>query len=172
SCAESRGRVEQAARRKDIAIRRTACSSLGEPIYGVFAALFREGYGVQVDDSLGVAREKLARGLSALGTAPEIAEAIAPMLRYLLGVEEARPRDLDPEQLKRQIVLAARLLVEQRLEQGPLLVIVDDFPWAGGASRALLRGLALQLADRRLMLVLAHRRDTSVLAMGTLAMDG
>ena len=37
-----------------------------------------------------------------------MAQAVAPVLSYLLGVEEARPRDLDPEQLKRQIVLAAR----------------------------------------------------------------
>ena len=64
------------------------------------------------------------------------------MLSYLLGVEEARPRDLDPEQLKRQIVLAARLLVERRLAQGPLLVIVDDFHWADAASADLLRDLA------------------------------
>lgn len=165
--AEFLGRLEADGRLKDIAIRRAACSSLGEPIYGVFATLFREGYGVQVGDSLAVARDKLARGLSALGTAPDIAEAIAPMLSHLLGVEDARPRDLDPEQLKRQIVLAARLLVEQRLEQGPLLVIVDDFHWADAASVDLLRDLAQHLAGRRLMLVLAHRPDT-----GALAMDG
>ena len=43
------------------AVRRATCSSLGEPTYGVFGALFREGYGVQPDDTLEVAREKLAR---------------------------------------------------------------------------------------------------------------
>jgi len=166
--AEFLGRLEEDGRLKDIAIRRAACSSLGEPAYGVFAALFRDAYGVKVDDSLAVAREKLARGLSALGTAPEIAEAIAPMLSYLLGVEEARPGDLDPEQLKRQIVLAARLLVERRLEQGPLLVIVDDFHWADAASVDLLRELVDHLADGRLMLVLAHRRDPGALGMGGL----
>ena len=166
--AEFLRRLEEDGRLEDIAIRRAACSSLGEPAYGVFAALFRDAYGVKVDDSLAVAREKLARGLSALGTAPEIAEAIAPMLSYLLGVEEARPGDLDPEQLKRQIVLAARLLVERRLEQGPLLVIVDDFHWADAASVDLLRELVGHLADGRLMLVLAHRRDPGALGMGGL----
>ncbi len=141
------------------AVRRASCSSLGEPTYGVFGALFREGYAVQPDDSLEVAREKLAQGLSSLGAEAGIAQAIAPVLSYLLGVEEARPRDLDPEQLKRQIVLAARLLVERRLEQGPLLAIVDDLHWADAASVDLLRDLADHLADRRLMLLVAHRPE-------------
>ena len=130
------------------AVRRAVCSSLGEPTYGVFAALFREGYGVEPDDSLDVARQKLAAGLSSLGAQAEIAQAITPVLSYLLGVEEARPRDLDPEQLKRQIALAARTLVERRLEQGPLLVIVDDFHWADTASVDLLRDIVDHLADR------------------------
>ena len=56
----------------------------------------------------------------------EEAEAIAPVLSYVLGVEEARPRDVEPEQLQRQIVLAARTLIERRLQQGPLLIIVED----------------------------------------------
>ena len=157
--AEFLARLEADGRLAGTAVRRATCSSLGEPTYGVFGALFREGYGVEPDDSLEVAREKLARGLSSLGAEAGIAQAIAPVLSYLLGVEEARPRDLDPEQLKRQIVLAARLLVERRLEQGPLLVIVDDLHWADAASVDLLRDLADQLADRRLMLLVAHRPE-------------
>ena len=153
--------LEQQGRLAGTALRRAACSSLGEPTYGVFAALFREGYGVQPHDSLDTARRKLADGLSALGAEPEITAAIAPVLSYLLGVEEASPRDLDPEQLMRQIVLGARLLVERRLEQGPLLVVVDDFHWADAASIDLLRDLADHHAARRLMLVIAHRPDVS-----------
>jgi len=157
--AEFLRRLDESGRLAGTAVRRATCSSLGEPIYGVFAALFREGYGVEAGDTLAVAREKLARGLSALGADPAIAQAVAPMLSYLLGVEEARPVDLDPEQLKRQIVLAARLLVERRLAQGPLLVIVDDFHWADAASVDLLRDLAVHLADSRLMILLARRPD-------------
>src|SRR6185312_3630110 len=159
--AEFLGRLEESGRLAGTAVRRATCSSLGEPIYGVFAALFREGYGVEAGDTLAVAREKLARGLSALGADPTIAQAVAPMLSYLLGVPEARPVDLDPEQLRRQIVLAARLLVERRLAQGPLLVIVDDFHWADAASIDLLRDLATHLADSRLMILLAHRPEGS-----------
>ena len=86
------------------------------------ARSFARGYRVEPDDSLEVARQKLAAGLRSLGAGTEVADAIVPVLSYLLGVEEARPRDFDPEQLKRQIALAARTLVERRLEQRPLLI--------------------------------------------------
>ena len=143
------------------AVRRATCSSLGEPTYGVFGALFREGY--LIDPAGRFARGRRARSWRAASarSAPQTgsAEAIAPVLSYLLGVEEARPRDVEPEQLQRQIVLAARLLVERRLEQEPLLVIVEDFHWADAASVDLLRDLVDHLADRPLMLLLSHRPE-------------
>jgi adenylate cyclase len=140
-------------------VRRVNCSSLGEPPYGVFAALFREGYGVKSDDSLDMARQKLAEGLSALGAPPEMVRAMAPVLSYLLGVEEGGPRDVDPEQLKRQIVMVGRTLIEHRLKQGPLLIIVDDFHWADAASIDLLRDIGDHLAERSVMMVFAHRPE-------------
>lgn len=151
------------------AVRRAACSSLGEPAYGVFAALFREGYGVAPDDSLDVARQKLAEGLSSLGAQAEIAQTITPVLSYLLGVAEAHTPDLDPEQLKRQIALAARTLVERRLERGPLVVVVEDLHWADMASVDLLRDIVDHLADRRLMMVVSQRPDARPLLMAQAA---
>ena len=148
--AEFLGRLEADGRLARTAVRRAACSSLGEPTYGIFGALFREAYHVEPDDSLDVARQKLAAGLQALGARAEEAEAIAPVLSYVLGVEEARPRDFEPEQLKRQIALAARTLVERRLQQGPLLIVVEDLHWADAASVDLLRDVVDQLADRPL----------------------
>ena len=103
-----------------------ACSSLGEPTYGVFATIFREGYQMEAADSLEVARAKLAAGLRALGAREQEAETIAPILSCVLGVEEITPHDVEPEQLHRQIVLAARSLLERRLAQQPLLIIVED----------------------------------------------
>src|SRR5580765_6770013 len=47
-------------------VRRATCSSLGEPTYGIFGALFREAYKVDQTDSLDVARQKLIDGLRAL----------------------------------------------------------------------------------------------------------
>ncbi|HET8728330.1 MAG TPA: AAA family ATPase, partial [Alphaproteobacteria bacterium] len=157
--AEFLDRLGQDGRLARTAVRRAACSSLGEPPYGVFAALFREGYRVAPDDPLDVARDKLAAGLRTLGAPAEVTEAIAPVLSYLLGVEEAQPRDADPEQLKRRIALAARMLIERRLEQTPLLVIVDDLHWADAASVDLLRDIVDHLVERPLMLLLSHRPD-------------
>ncbi|OCC05837.1 hypothetical protein BA190_06300 [Labrys sp. WJW] len=139
------------------AIRRAACSYLGEPAYGVFSALFREAYRVHRDDTLEVAGLKLAAGLVALGAEADMAEAVAPVLNYMLGVEGETPGDLSPEQVKRQIALAARMLIDRRLDQGHLLIVVEDRHWADAASVDLLCDVADHLADRRLMIVLSHR---------------
>jgi adenylate cyclase len=157
--AELFSRLEADGRLGRIVVRRAACSSLGEPTYGIFGALFREAYHVDPADSLDVARQKLATGLRALGARAAEAEAIAPVLSYVLGVEEARPRDVEPEQLQRQIALAARVLVERRLQQEPLLILVEDLHWADAASVDLLRSVADHLADRPLMVLLSHRPE-------------
>ena len=158
--AEFLARLDAAGKLAGTAIRRAACSSLGEPTYGVFGALFREAYRVDPADTLDVARQKLAAGLRALGARDEEANAIAPVLSYVLGLEgEAQPRDVEPEQLQRQIVLAARTLVERRLQQESLLILVEDLHWADTASVDLLRHVVDHLADRPLMVLLSHRPD-------------
>ena len=157
--AEFLGRLEADGLLAGMAVRRVGCASLGEPTYGVFGALFREGYQVQPDDTLEVARQKLAAGLQLLGAGTEEAEAIVPVLSYVLGVEDARLRDTEPEQLKRQILLASRMLVERRVQQGPLLLIVEDLHWADAASVDLLRDVVDHLAERRLMMLVSHRPD-------------
>jgi len=141
------------------AVRQASCSSLGEPTYGTFAALFREGYRVDEADSLEVARSKLQQGLLALGADADEAGAVAQVLNFLLGIQDARPHDIEPEQLQRQITLAACALVERRLAQQPVMLVVDDLQWADAASVNLLREVADQLVDRPLMLVLAQRPD-------------
>jgi adenylate cyclase len=152
-------RLEADGRLAGTAVRRAACSSLGEPTYGVFGALFREAYQLDPADSLDVARQKLATGLRALGARDQETEAIAPVLSYVLGLEGETHPDVEPEQLQRQIVLAGRALVERRLEQQPLLILVEDLHWADAASVDLMRHVVDQLADRPLMLLLSHRPD-------------
>lgn len=143
-------------------VRRVACSSMGEPTYGVFASLLREGYQMRADDTLEVARRKLAAGLASMGDESETAGAVSPMLSYLLGLEEGHGSELDPEQLKRQIVLAARTLVKRRLEHGPVLIVIEDLHWADTASRELLRDIADHLADQRLMVLVSHRQQVGM----------
>ena len=82
-------RLEAEGRLGDMAVRRATCSSLGEPTYGIFGALFREAYKVDPADSLDVARQKLSNGLMALGARADEAAAITPVLSYVLGVEDA-----------------------------------------------------------------------------------
>jgi adenylate cyclase len=163
--AEFLGRLDVEGRLAGMAVRRAACSSLGEPTYGAFAALFREAYGVDAGDSLVVARQKLVDGLRALGAREEEAEAIAPVLSYVLGREGESQPEVEPEQLQRQILLAARALVERRLDRGPLLILIEDGHWADTASLDLLRRMVDQLADRPLMLLLSHRPDTAAPAV-------
>ncbi|MGE3157794.1 MAG: adenylate/guanylate cyclase domain-containing protein [Xanthobacteraceae bacterium] len=144
-----------------ITLRRISCSSLGEPTYGVFSALFREAYHVAATDTLDVARQKLESGLRTLGADAREAETMAPLLSYVLGMEEARLREVEPEQLRRQIALAARALLERRLHHSPLLIVIEDLHWADAASIELLRYVVDQLVDRPLMLLLSHRADAA-----------
>jgi len=161
--AELFARLESDGRLAATVVRRATCSSLGEPTYGTFGALFREAYRVEEADSLEAARRKLQHGLRVLGADEDEADAVAQVLNYLLGIQEARPRDIEPEQLQRQITLAARSLLERRLAHQPVMVVVDDLQWADAASVDLLREVVDQLTDRPLMLLVSQRPDARVM---------
>ena len=167
--AEFLTRLETDGSRSGLAVRKHGCASLGEPPYGVFGALFREGYNVERSDSVALAREKLAQGLRDLGTDDELVEEIAPLLGYVLGAGELDASDIEPEQLKRQIVLAACTLIDSRAAQQPLLIVVEDLHWADAASVDLLCEVADRLADRRLMLLVTHRPETAPLRIARVA---
>ena len=150
--------LEREGRLDGVTVRPASCSSLGGQPYGVFVTFFREGYDVTPDDTLGTIREKLTSGLLALGGDEEEPAHIAPLLAYLLGLGASGPLEhLEPEQLKRQLFLALRRLVERRLLQGPLLLVVEDAHWADAASIEVLQYLVDRLAARPLMLVVTHR---------------
>jgi adenylate cyclase len=159
---ESRGRLAP------VTVRHAVCSSLGEQPYAIFAAFFREAYGVASGDSLEIARQKLASGLAALGGEGEETATIASLLGYVLGVEDAeRFRHVEPEQLKRQIFLAMRRLIERRLQQGPLVLTVENLHWADAASVELLQVVVDRLADQPLMLIVTRRPGTDARTLVT-----
>ena len=112
-------------------------------------------------DSLDVARQKLTAGLQALGAGTEEAEAIAPVLSYVLGVEgrhAARHRARAapaPDRAGRAHAGRAAPRAASRS-----CIVVEDLHWADAASVDLLRDVVDQLADRPLMLLLSHRPDT------------
>jgi predicted ATPase/class 3 adenylate cyclase len=151
-----------------VTVRWATCSSLGEQPYGIFATFFRDAYGVDPEDSLEVARGKMASWLSTLGSEPGEGAAIASVLGYVLGLEgPEQVRHLEPEQLKRQIFLALRRLVERRLRQGPLVLVVEDLHWADRASVELLRFVVDEHADRRLAVVATYRPSLDAGALAT-----
>jgi adenylate cyclase len=160
--------LDASGRLASVSVRHAVCSSLGEQPYAVFAAFFREAYGVAPGDSLEVARQKLASGLAVLGGEGEETATIASLLGYVLGVEDAdRFRHVEPEQLKRQIFLAMRRLVERRLQQGPLVLTVENLHWADAASVELLQVVIDRLADQRLMLVVTCRPGAEARMLST-----
>jgi adenylate cyclase len=142
----------------EITVRRTACSPLGEPPYGVIAALLRQAYGISASDPLELARRKIEDGLRALGAKEDEALGVAPVVGYVLGLAGPdRAADIEPERLSRQILHMLRIVLERRLAQGPLLLVLEDLHWADTASVAGLWQLADWLADRPLMLVATYR---------------
>jgi adenylate cyclase len=152
---EAKGRLEG----ERVSVRRAVCSPLGEQAYGALAALFRDAYSVARDDPAEVARQKLASGLAALGADEEEIAQIGPLVGHVLGIgsDDPRLRYVEPEQLKRQLFLAVRNILERRLRQGPLVLVIEDLHWTDAASVDLLRFLVDRLADRQFMLLLAHR---------------
>jgi len=159
--------LEADRRIKTTTVRRAACSSLGEQPYGVVAALLREAYGITPDDTLETAQHKIATGLRALGADETEAAATAPVAGRLLGLEPGHPSfsHIEPEQLKRQIFLATRTIVERRLQHAPLVLVVEDLHWADAASIELLRFTMDRLADRQLMLLVTYRPSVDASAL-------
>lgn len=142
-----------------VAIRRAACSPLGEQSYGTLAAVLRSAYGIAHKASAAEAQAKLAEALSGLGMATEEVERLMPLYFYVLGLGD--PDDalqhVEPEQLRRQIFFAIRTVFERRLALSPLLIIVEDLHWADAVSLEALRFVMDRLERGRLMLLFTHR---------------
>jgi predicted ATPase/class 3 adenylate cyclase len=168
--AELFARLDAEGHLRTMTVRRAACSSLGERTYGVLSAFLREGFALAPDDPPDTVQRKLVAGLQTLGASESETAAIVPLLGHVLGLEsESRPTlHIEPEQLKRQIFLAGRMLFEWRLQFGPLMLVVEDLHWADAASVELLRALLGHLAGRPLLLLVTHRAalDPGVLDTG------
>jgi adenylate cyclase len=151
-------------------VRRALCSSVGERTYGVPAALLRDAYGVTSQDSPSAARKKFVAGVQAMGVDQAEIDRLAALLGYLLGfeTEDPRTRQIDPEQLERQIFLAAQDVIERRLQHSALVLVVEDLHWADAASVELLQFLIDRLQSRRFMLIVSRRpgHDAEALTLG------
>jgi adenylate cyclase len=143
----------------------TACSAWGSEAYQVLIDFFRTCFTLTPEDSATQARNKIATLLQALGAATE---PVMPVVEHLLGITEQglRLEQVDPEQLKRQLLLAVKEICQCQCRQCPVLLIVEDFQWADAASVELLRALVEQVYDWPLMLLLVARPTAQ---LGTLS---
>jgi hypothetical protein len=107
------GELRAAGRLTSVAVRNAACSSVGESIYAVPAALLRDAYGVTPSDPPSAVRQKIASALAALGADQPETQRVSAFLGYVLGLEtnDSRTRYLEPEQLKQQIFFAALAVI-------------------------------------------------------------
>jgi adenylate cyclase len=165
-------RIEADGRLASVAVRQAACSSEGEQTYGVFAALLRDAFHVAADDSVEVARGKLAAGFREMGADAAEITHLASLLGHVLGltIDHEVIRHLEPDQVKRQLYHAALAAIDRRLELSPLLLIVEDLHWADAASLELIEFLFDRLADRRLMLLATWRETPGFHGVATSSM--
>ncbi len=146
---------------REVVLRRAACSPLGDQTFGALASLVRDGLAIAHDDPVDTIQKKLIDGLAAIGVSQTERAHLTACFAFVLGIEtgDATFAQLEPEQLKKQIFMAAWSLAEQSLLEGPLLLVVEDLHWADAASVEHLRYLVDRLDDRPLMLVVTHRPD-------------
>ena len=140
------------------AVSRVACSPLGQRPFGVAAQLFREAYGITSTDTLDEACRKVERGARGHGVEEAEAALVVPVLGFILGLQTNNPSgEIEPERLKRQIVMALRTVLERRFVQGPLVLVMEDLQWADAASIEGLLTLCDWLYERPLLLLLSGR---------------
>ncbi|WP_274627088.1 adenylate/guanylate cyclase domain-containing protein [Arvimicrobium flavum] len=156
-------RVAGQPRFRNVAIRRNACSPLGEQPYGAIGAVVRSAAGMMPNETAADMRAKLGTLLSELGLGPEDARSLMPLLYHVLGIEDPDDalRHVEPERLRRQILYAVRTIVERRLELSPLLIIIEDLHWADKVSLEALRFVMDRLERASLMLLVTQRPGQS-----------
>ena len=139
-------------------VRRVMCSSLGQRPYGISAGLFREAYGIAPADSLEDARRKVEEGMRGIDAEEVEIALVVPVIGYILGLQTlGQLSEIEPERLKRQIFMTMRTVLERRLVQGPLVLVIEDLQWADAASVEGLHTLSDWLCERPLLVVLTGR---------------
>jgi adenylate cyclase len=151
-------RLANDAERAAATVRRTACSAHQVQPYSVIAVFFREAFDLAPDDGLDVVQDKVEAGLRALGAQAEEIASVAQMAGYLLGLHALEElRDIEPKRLNRQINMMLRTVLEYRLRQGPLVLVIEDLQWADAASLEALRNMADWLHQRPFMVLVTFR---------------
>ena len=141
-----------------LTIRRTHCPAHQVQPYGVIARFFRDGFGLAAADSLQTVQDKVEAGLLAAGAQVDEIALVVPMAGYLLGLNALQDlRNVEPERLNRQISMALRIVLDYRLRQAPLMLVIEDLQWADAASLEALSTMTDWLHQQPLLMVLTFR---------------
>ena len=152
-----------------VTIRRTSCPAHRVQPYGVIARFLGDGFGLAPADSLQTVQAKIEAGLSAMAAPPDEIAVVVPMAGYLLGLNALQDlREVEPERLNRQINMALRIVLDHRLRQAPLMLVIEDLQWADAASLEALSNMADWLHRQPLLMVLTFRPsfDAATFATG------
>ena len=140
-----------------------ACPSFGRHTpYLPWLDLLREICGFNPADSTSVKLEKIESLLQEID--PEWRDWTT-LIAQLLGLEVQASdlvRALDAETRQRTISRVIIGLVEHISGERPLLLVIDDLQWADDVSIELVNQMARQIAERPLLLALAHRPEESL----------
>ena len=118
----------------------------GAPPYWAWAQIIR----AHMDEREGAALESI------FGTATPYIAQIIPELRDRLPDLPAPP-PLDSEQARFRLFDAVTTFLKRAAESRPLVLILDDLHWADKPSLLLLRFLAREMGEARLLVVAAYR---------------
>jgi class 3 adenylate cyclase len=127
--------------------------------YAPIIQLLRAALGLGPSDAQVVARTRLRAGLRSL--VGDRYDEVQPTVAHLLGVElepgRRLERDMDPQALKSQLVLALRALLQGLTAQEPAILAVEDIHWADAATIELLV-LLTELTDHLPLMILVTSR--------------
>jgi len=139
-------------------VRRTACLAHHVQPYSVIATFFREAFQIVPGDTLEQVEAKVDAGMRALEAQADEITMVVQISGYLLGLHAIDElREIEPERLGRQISMMLRTLLDYRIRQAPMVLVIEDLQWADAASLETLRTMADWLHQRAFTMILTYR---------------
>lgn len=133
------------------------CLAYGEALsYQAFSAILKEAAGIQPDDDMVVARDKLGTFVDSLASPNQ--RGLARHLALLVGVETEEDRTIEnPDQ--KALHVSARRLLESAARANPTCIIVEDIHWADAALLELLASIPSGVRQAPLLVLTTSRPE-------------
>jgi len=88
-----------------------------------------------------------------------VLKPLIPDISDLIGREVADPPELSPQAMQARIISLMESLFERHPKDKPLVVVLEDFHWAGSESLKALEHLATHIEDTPVLIVASYRDD-------------